>query len=254
MIKVCIAGCTGWVGKELVKVVLNNKKEFELTGAVSRKSAGDKIGDVIIHSTIEEALKIKTDVLIDYTHPNIVKKHILFAIKQKVNVVVGTSGLTDKDYKEIDTIAKKYNVGVIPSGNFSITASLQQYFSIIASQYISNFEIVDYAWPTKPDAPSGTANELASKLRKIKKPTVGYPIEKIIGDKKARGSSTHDIQIHSVRLPGYKFNIESLFGLEGERLIIKAEAMETAMPYIAGTLLAAQKIIKHKGIKNWSII
>jgi dihydrodipicolinate reductase len=54
----------------------------------------------VVSST--EALAVPTDVLIDYTAPEVVKEHILPALDQGVRVVVGTSGLTASDYSDIE--------------------------------------------------------------------------------------------------------------------------------------------------------
>ncbi len=55
-----------------------------------------------IVATLEEALAASTDVLIDYTGPDVVKHHILAALDKGVRVVIGTSGLTASDYTDIE--------------------------------------------------------------------------------------------------------------------------------------------------------
>jgi 4-hydroxy-tetrahydrodipicolinate reductase len=51
-------------------------------------------------------------------------------------VVVGTSGLADGDYQDIDRAARKCGVGVLAAGNFSITAILLQKFARMAAKQI----------------------------------------------------------------------------------------------------------------------
>lgn len=98
MIKVFIAGATGWAGSELSKGVFNNK-ETQLVGALSRKYKGENLADVLklgkteipIFEDIETALsKTDFDVLVDYTRPEIGKKNIIATIKKGRSVVVGT--------------------------------------------------------------------------------------------------------------------------------------------------------------------
>jgi len=51
-----------------------------------------------------------------------------------------------------------------------------------------------------------------------------------------------------VRLPGFTLRCEAIFGMSGERLVISHEAGQSAAPYVAGTLLAAQKVVNLRGL------
>ena len=72
LIRVCLAGATGWVGRSLVPAIVESK-DLRLVGAVSRSQKGRRLGEVIgnlrlsliISGSVEEALKAKTDVLVD---------------------------------------------------------------------------------------------------------------------------------------------------------------------------------------------
>ncbi len=258
-LKVCIAGATGWVGRELVTAV-READDMHLVGAVSRTAAGRDLGEalgghpngVTVSATTEEALKTDTDVLIDYTKPDVVKENIMAGIWSGTSVVVGTSGLTGADYAEIDAVASDEGVGVIASGNFSLTASLLQHFAMIAAQYLPSWEVIDYAGPTKPDAPSGTARELAERLSEQGepqgRPEIGYPIDQIKGSREARGGTLGGTQVHSVRLPGYALSVENIFGLPGERLTLRHDAGTSAGIYIDGTLLATRRVPEVRGL------
>jgi 4-hydroxy-tetrahydrodipicolinate reductase len=71
------------------------------------------------------------DVLVDYTHPSSVKQHTLESIEAGVSVIIGTSGLNGDDFEEISQkVTANKNVGVIASGNYSLTASLLKQFSV----------------------------------------------------------------------------------------------------------------------------
>src|SRR3546814_15432054 len=96
-------------------------------------------------------------------------------------VVIGTSGLTAADYDALDAEARKAGVGVLAAGNFSLTAALVQHFALIAARHIGHFEVIDYAKAAKPDAPSGTAREMAERLGDVRKPELGYPLDKVGG-------------------------------------------------------------------------
>jgi 4-hydroxy-tetrahydrodipicolinate reductase len=58
------------------------------------------------------------------------------------------------------------------------------------------------------------------------------------------------MQVHSVRLPGFVISLESIFGLEGEKLTIRHEAGSSAAPYVAGALLAIRRVRTITGLKR----
>jgi 4-hydroxy-tetrahydrodipicolinate reductase len=188
-------------------------------------------------------------VVIDYTHPDVVKSHVREAIAAGCGVVVGTSGLTDADYAEIDAWAKAKAVGVFAAGNFSVTAALLQHFALIAARQMTHWEILDYASDAKPDAPSGTARELAYRLAQVATPDWKVPVSETKGMKEARGATLNGSQLHSVRVPGYYSAVQAVFGDAGERVELKHESTSYA-PYVTGTLLAARQVKSFTGLRR----
>jgi 4-hydroxy-tetrahydrodipicolinate reductase len=254
-IKVCIAGATGWVGKPLC-VAVAKAEDMRLVGAVSRSHKGRRLGDVIgdsevevtVSGSVEEALDASTDVLVDYTKADVVKENVMTAIGRGVHVVIGSSGLTDEDFVEINSAAVDNGVGVIAAGNFAITAVLLQRFACEAAKYLSHWEIIDYASDAKQDAPSGTVRELVFRLSEIGKPDSTHAVEETIGERESRGVTLNGMQIHSLRLPGYVIGVEAIFGAKDERLTIRHDAGSSAEPYIQGTLLAIRKVRERVGL------
>jgi 4-hydroxy-tetrahydrodipicolinate reductase len=209
---------------------------------------GEPVLDIAIRGSVEDALEAPTDVLVDYTRADAVKENVMKAITRNVQVVIGSSGLTEQDFQEINRAAVDHQVGVIAAGNFAITAVLLQRFACEAARYLSQWEILDYASDAKQDAPSGTTRELALRLSQVKKPEPTYAIDETIGEKASRGLTLNGIQIHSLRLPGFVIGVEAVFGTEDERLSIRHDAGSGAAPYIAGTLLAIRKVPGHVGL------
>jgi 4-hydroxy-tetrahydrodipicolinate reductase len=254
-ILICVAGATGWAGSALVKAILASP-DFTLTGAIARKSAGQDIGTVLgltpagvrVASTLKEALAQPADVLVDYTKPDSVKARTLEALSNGLRVVIGTSGLSAEDYKEIDRQAQEKNLGVIGAGNFSITAALAKHFALFAARHIPTWEIIDYAQADKPDAPSGTVRELAEELANVAKNQIARPIDQTLGNKETRGGIIAGTPVHSVRLRSFVISFEAIFGLPDERLTIRHDSGSSAQPYVAGTLLAVRHVMQIKGL------
>jgi 4-hydroxy-tetrahydrodipicolinate reductase len=246
-IAVCVAGATGWTGRAIVDGVLA-ADDLRLASAVSRSAVGRDLGEalgreplgVAVHGTVGDALE-GVDVLVDYTSPSAVKGNALAAIRAGVAVVIGTSGLTAEDFGELDAAAHERRVGVVASGNFSLTAAMAQAAALLAARHLPQWEVIDYASAGKPDAPSGTARELAERLRAVREPALGRPLDELQGPREARGATVGGAQVHSVRLPSFVVSTEVVFGLPDERLVIRHDAGGTPAPYVAGTLIAARR-------------
>ena len=257
-IRVVMAGATGWVGKAMIPAIVA-QGDMALAGAVARSAAGQDAGTVVglaptgvaVSATLKEALAAPSEVVVEYTKPNSVKQHTLEAVEAGRNVVIGTSGLGAADYAEIDAAARANGVGVLAAGNFSITATLMKRFALMAAKYVPDVEIIDYASAKKPDAPSGTARELAEALADIRQPATSKPVAEVSGIPGTRGAGVGTgvgVQVHALRLPSYILSCEALFGLPDERLTIRHDAGSSAAPYVAGTLLAIRKVSSIKGL------
>jgi 4-hydroxy-tetrahydrodipicolinate reductase len=240
-LRVCVAGVTGWTGSAITEAV-EAADDLELVAGVSRS-------DPASFWTVEEALEaVQADVLIDYTHADAVKGHVLAALDRRVAVVVGTSGLTAADYEEIDARAREQGIGVIAAGNFSVTAALLLRFAEEAARHLGSWEVIDYSSLGKPDAPSGTSRELAERLDAVGPPAVVVPMEETLGAREARGATVGTTQVHSLRLPSFSVSTEILFAGEDERLSIRHDAGSTPAPYVAGTLLAIRAVPERVGV------
>ena len=257
-IRVVVAGATGWTGSALVKAI-GASGDLALAGGVARSAAGRDIGEanglapagVAISGTLKEALVASSDVVIDYAHPMLVKQHTLQALAAERHVVIGTSGLTAEDYREIDMAATRAKRGVIAAGNFSITATLLTRFAAEAAKYIADVEVIDYASAKKPDVPSGTARELAERVAAVRAAASSVPVADVLGPRDARGAAIGEglpVQLHSLRLPSYVIACEAIFGAPDERLTIRHDAGSSAAPYVAGTLLAVRRVIELVGL------
>jgi len=256
-IRVCLAGATGWAGSALARAIAHTE-DIELVAAVSRTHAGRTLGDVLVEPRLNcpvyaiapEALAQPCDVFFEYTKPGVAKANCLAALKNGAHVVIGTSGLTDADYAELEAAAEEQQRGLLAVGNFALTAVLLQKFAEIAAQYVPQWEIIDYASDGKRDAPSGTARELAARLSKIKPSELTVPLEETEGVVETRGARLAGSQVHSIRLPGYTISVEIIFGLPDQQLTLRHDSGSSAEPYVGGALLAIRKVDSFVGLRR----
>ncbi len=254
-IRVCVAGVSGRTGSAVTRAILASA-EFELTGAIARRQAGRDAGEllglpargVVVAADLAAALARPADVLVDFTSADSVKQRTLEALARGVRVVIGTSGLTAADYADIERAATENRLGVIAAGNFSLTAALAKHFSLLAAKHLPSWEIIDYAHAEKPDAPSGTARELAEALGDVAQNHLVIPVERTHGNRDARGATVAGTQVHSIRLPGIVLAFETIFGMPNERLTIRHDAGKGAEPYVNGTLLAVRRVMQATGL------
>ncbi len=249
MLRVCLAGATGWAGSERARAMAQ-AGDLSLVAAVSRQHAGGNLGEVLsesrlttrVYASAAEALAHACDVFVEYTSPEVARANILTALTRGAHVVVGTSGLTENDFAKIETVARREQRGVLACGNFALTAVLLQKFAVAAAKLIPQWEIIDYAADSKTDAPSGTARELATRLAEVRPPEPTVPIDQTIGSREARGVTLAGSQIHSVRLPGHVLSAEIIFGMPDQKLSIRHDAGSSARPYVDGALMAIRKV------------
>lgn len=253
-IAVCVSGALGAVGRRLVEGV-DAADGFALHSAVARRETGRDVGDVVlgrplgvpVTNALEAALDAGPDVLIDYTHPSVVRRNVEAALSRSIPVVIGTTGLFDADFERIDEAARRAGVGAA-TGNFSLTAALMQHLARIAARHVPQWEVIEYGKADKPDVPSGTARELAELLSREATPLRPLPDAQLIGPTEARGADIGGARVHSVRLPGSSPCVEVLFGLPGERLIIRHDEQSDSGIFVAGSLLAARRVREHTGL------
>lgn len=247
--KVCLAGATGWAGSELARGIAA-AADIELVAGVSRSHAGKLLGDVLndprlsalLYASAAEALAAPCDVFVEFTKPVSAKANILQALQRGAHVVVGTSGLTDDDFAELDAVARARQRGVLACGNFALTAVLLQKFAEVAARYLPNWEIVDYGSGTKADVPSGTVRELAMRLSRVREPQVTIAPANANGPPESRGATVCGTQVHSVRLPGHVLGVDVIYGMPDQTLTLRHQAGSSARPYVDGALLAIRKV------------
>ena len=236
MIKVAVCGAYGKMGREVCEAV-ENDSTMELVAKI------DIQGEAL--RTIEEAKKaVDIDVLVDFTQPKSIFENAKYCLYNSIKTVIGTTGLKDSEIEELKQLSKKNNTGCLIAPNFSTGAVVMMLFSRMAAKYFDNAEIIELHHNQKKDAPSGTAIKTALMMSEAKetfKKGNCPETETIEGSR--GGTSYSDIQIHSVRMPGYIASQEVIFGSSGQIFKIRHDSMDRKC-YMGGVLLAVKHVVE----------
>ena len=255
-IPVVVNGAAGKMGREVIKTIAN-AEDMMLVGAVDNnpellgRDAGEIAGcgalEIPILNDLQSVLVLATQekiqgVMVDFTHPDTVYDNVRSAIAYGVRPVVGTTGLSEAQLKDLGEFAEKASTGTLIIPNFSIGMVLLQQAATRASQYFDHVEIIELHHNQKADAPSGTAIKTAQMLGEMGKtfnPQVVTEKEHLPG---ARGSlAEENIRIHSIRLPGLIAHQEVIFGGAGQIYTLRHDTSDRTC-YMPGVLLAIRKV------------
>lgn len=153
MIKVGVTGFKGRMGQLLVQEI-NASETLEFAGGID-------MGDDA------QAMFENADVVIDFSVPVATVTHARLAATTKTALVIGTTGLTDKQEQQVADAAQK--TAIMMAANMSIgvnilLALVEQAASRLNTDW--DIEIFETHHNQKIDSPSGTALALGKAARK----------------------------------------------------------------------------------------
>jgi 4-hydroxy-tetrahydrodipicolinate reductase len=118
-------------------------------------------------------------------------------------------------------------------------------FAKQAAKFFDNAEIIELHHNQKKDAPSGTAIKTAQLMAEVNESFAKGNCEEVELIEGSRGGKSYsDIQIHSVRMPGYIASQEVIFGAAGQVLKIRHDSMDRTC-YMKGVLMAVRYVMEN---------
>jgi len=251
MIKAIVTGAAGRIGSHIVDVVLRDR-EFKLVGAIEKKAhkaVGKDIGKIVgrgeckivIVDELTKAIK-DGDVVIDFTTPHASLEFLRVAVNYKKPIVIGTTGFTEEEVKEIEKLATYIPCVKISNVNVGINIIfelIKQAAKMIGEDW--DIDIVGVHHRDKKDAPSGTSLEMAQIIAK----TLDKNFTKIITNesKTLKKRSKGEIRIHTIRMGDVPGEHTIIFAGAGERIEIthRTTSLEAKA---RGALKAAKFVVK----------
>lgn len=165
MVKICVSGSEGKMGSRIIDLAKEGS-ELQVTGEFD------------IDGNAEASIE-PCDCLIEFTTPKATMEHLALCEKLKKAVVIGTTGLSEKELDKIKEASK--NIPIVFSPNMSVGVNLlfklvEEAAKVLGQEYEVN--ILEAHHAEKKDAPSGTAKELARIIKNVKG-DVEVPIDSV---------------------------------------------------------------------------
>jgi len=253
MTNVTILGAAGRMGQTLIHCA-KSFPDIRIAGSVESddcpligKDAGlaagtEKIG-VKLTSDIRESVQI-SDVSIDFSSPSATEQHALLAAELGKPMVIGTTGLNQKETASVNKAALTIPIVWAPNMSMGINLlfALVEKAAAMLSDY--NIEIIETHHRHKKDAPSGTAlrfAEVAASARGLK------PEDIITHGRKGKVGERPDAQIgiHAIRAGDIVGEHTVLFATKGERVELTHRASSREC-FAMGALKAAEWVHSQK--------
>ena len=244
MIKIAVTGACGKMGGLIIENVLKSK-EMKLVSAIDVTNIGKDIGEVMRTGKlevpvtdakdIENVLKrSKPDVLIDFTIAHAAVKNVTACARNKVNLVVGTTGFTKEQRSEMDEAISENGISAVISPNYSIGVNVFWGLLAEAAKRLGDYdiEIIEAHHNQKKDAPSGTAVKAAEVISH----TLGG--KELVYGRQGLAPRKKEIGIHAVRGGDIVGDHTVLFAGDGERIEIKHQA-HSRQAFAKGAVTAA---------------
>ncbi|MCW2798147.1 MAG: dihydrodipicolinate reductase [Nocardioides sp.] len=232
-----VLGARGRVGSEVCRAV--------------EEAAGVELAAVIdVGDHIEDLVTSGVEVVIDFTHPDVVMANLEFCVGHGIHAVVGTTGFDEDRLGTLrGWLADAPAVGVLIAPNFSIGAILMMRFAVVAAPFYESVEIVELHHPDKADAPSGTARRTAELIAAARREAGSAPIPDATSTslEGARGAEIDGIRVHALRVRGLVAHQEVVLGGPGETLTIRHDSLDRAS-FTPGVLTGVRAIGRHPGL------
>ena len=205
--RVVIHGATGKMGVETVAAVCR-ESDMELVGAVCRTERGGVLntpsGEVPMYTGLDGLSRLleetHPDAMVDFTNSATCMEAAHAAAAQKVNLVLGASGLNANHHSQLDALANDNGVGIIVAPNFALGAIVLKKLAEQAAPFFDYVDIVESHHEMKIDAPSGFSLALANSLAEQKQFARNVTEKENLPE--TRGGNVNGVTVHSVRLAG----------------------------------------------------
>jgi len=252
--RIIIAGAMGRMGQTILGLAARDRNFF-IEGVVEADThhrLGEDVGEALnlplgrlrLAGSPTAALK-SSDVLITFTSPKATVEHLSACVRARKNLVIGTTGLSPKQFRSIRAASRK--IAIVQAPNMSVGVNLLLTLTELVSGKLGadyDIEITETHHRMKKDAPSGTALKIAEVAARARKTDLAkravYGRRGITGER-SKGA----IGIHAIRGGDVVGKHTIAFMGAGENIVLSHEALSREA-FGRGALLAARFIARKK--------
>ena len=233
---ILVSGILGYMGREVVKLCEGGCRGAVLSCGVDPNCDGSE--KVPVFKSFEDVCGVEVDCVIDFSHHTATPALLEYAQKERIPVVLCTTGHTEEELALVNEAAK--NIPLFHSGNMSLgIALLMELTKTVASHMPeAEVEIIEKHHNRKLDAPSGTALMLAEAVREAR-PSAYSKVGRAGQGKR----DFNEIGIHSVRMGNIVGVHEVIIGTNNQTITLKHEAHDRAL-FAEGALAAAEFLVE----------
>jgi len=234
MTKILMHGCNGAMGRTITNIV-KEEDDVQIVAGVDLNSSVPN--DYPVFASIDQC-DVDVDVIIDFASPKAINSLLSYAVKQKVPVVLCTTGLSQEQLEAVRLASQK--VAVLRSANMSLGVNMLLKLIKDAVKTLEpagfDIEIIEKHHNKKIDAPSGTALALADSINEAMNNQYEYIYDR---SQKSMQRNKKELGISSVRGGTIVGEHEILFAGCDEVIEFKHTAYSKAI-FAKGSVSAAK--------------
>lgn len=226
-----------------MKAILNQNDEYNIVCGFDKE---ESFNGVPVYNNIEK-ISEKVDVIIDFSVPVATFEILKYARKNKVPIVIATTGFNKEELEKIEEYSKE--IPIFRSSNMSLDINLMANIIQKVAQVLkdADIEIIETHHNRKIDSPSGTAILLADAINKVLEDKKDYTFDRM---QKREKRSKNEIGFSSIRGGNIVGEHTVAFFGENETLEITHKAYSRQV-FAEGALKAAKYIVgKQCGLYN----
>ena len=233
--RILLSGLKGFMGNEVLKLCNAGVRDITVAAGVDINADGTE--SVPCFKTFEEA-PADVDCIVDFSHFSVTEALLDFAVKNRLPLVLATTGQTPEQKDLINEAAKQ--IPLFFAANYSLgVALLIELAKKTASAFPdADIEIVETHHNRKADAPSGTALAIFDALKTVRANAVSK-----LGRSGLSKRTPEEIGIHAVRMANIAGIHEVIVGTANQTITLKHEAHSRAL-FAEGALAAAEFLVK----------
>ncbi len=228
--RILLSGLGGHMGAEVAKLCAEGYRGAELVAGVDYMNWQNA---AVPCAPDFDGARADVDCIVDFSHHSCTNALLAFAVKNRLPLVIATTGQTDEERAAIREASER--IPVFVAANFSVGVALliEMAKKVAAAMPEAEIEIIEKHHDRKVDAPSGTALAIAEAIQSVR------PAAAIVTGRSGFGKRTkEEIGIHAIRMGNLPGEHEVLIGTNNQTITLKHETHSRAL-FAEGALAAA---------------